>query len=61
MKNDEKAGNFSLAMADLESAQNTREKTYWTRHIFCGNGACLIWKEPKRFKNRDTLPMLLSC
>ncbi|AFS53611.1 hypothetical protein LFML04_1393 [Leptospirillum ferriphilum ML-04] len=33
MKNDEKAGNFSLAMADLESAQNTREKTYWTRHI----------------------------
>ncbi|KGA92733.1 hypothetical protein LptCag_0468 [Leptospirillum ferriphilum] len=33
VKNDEKSGNFSLAMADLESAKSLREKTYWTMHI----------------------------
>ncbi|MCL4460420.1 MAG: hypothetical protein M1297_01735 [Nitrospirae bacterium] len=30
---DEKAGNFSAAMADLEGARTIQEKKYWTRHI----------------------------
>lgn len=33
MRTDEKSGNFSEAMADLEGTRSIREKTYWSRHI----------------------------